>query len=83
LRQEPGPSVADQVRCGIESVAAPLGRGPSSISPMSRDSPPRSGPGPDGDLLDVPTGCLRRRLEAAGEPRILDAVGAAGFVLQP
>jgi DNA-binding response OmpR family regulator len=37
----------------------------------------------DGNVVDVFVGYLRRKLEAAGEPRILRTVRGVGFVLKP
>jgi DNA-binding response OmpR family regulator len=37
----------------------------------------------DGNVVDVFVGYLRRKLEAAGEPRILHTVRGVGFVLRP
>ncbi len=37
----------------------------------------------DGNVVDVFVGYLRRKLEAEGEPRILNTVRGVGFVLRP
>jgi DNA-binding response OmpR family regulator len=37
----------------------------------------------DGNVVDVFVGYLRRKLEAAGEPRVLHTVRGVGFVLRP
>ena len=37
----------------------------------------------DGNVVDVFVSYLRRKLEAAGEPRILHTVRGVGFVLRP
>jgi DNA-binding response OmpR family regulator len=37
----------------------------------------------DGNVVDVFVGYLRRKMEAAGEPRILQTVRGVGFVLKP
>jgi DNA-binding response OmpR family regulator len=37
----------------------------------------------DGNVVDVFVGYLRRKLEAAGEPRIVHTVRGVGFVLRP
>jgi DNA-binding response OmpR family regulator len=37
----------------------------------------------DGTGMEVVVGCLRRKLEAAGEPRILDALPGVGYLFRP
>jgi two-component system response regulator MprA len=38
--------------------------------------------GPDSNSLDVYVGYLRRKLEAAGEPRLIHTVRGVGYVLR-
>ena len=37
----------------------------------------------DGNVVDVFVGYLRRKLEADGEPRVIQTVRGVGFVLRP